>query len=211
MVRVLIVLAAFAVLGAAAVAHGLRTDRWGESADLRAAADRMAQIPARVGDWDSEPFTLDPRQVEAAQVAGVFSRRYTHRYAGETVTVMILCGRPGPVAVHPPEVCYGGAGYTPGVPRKHPLAGGGGLWVADFTKDGPRPEVLRISWAWSPGGGELVAADAPRTDFAGSKLLYKVYLIRSIAGKDPAAAGTPELELLAALMPELRTYLAPAT
>src|SRR5207248_510559 len=93
--------------------------------------------------WDGAAVALDPRQTEAAQVAGALSRRYTHRYTHAAATVLILCGRPGPVSVHTPDVCYSGAGFTPGPAKKHKLPDGGEVWVADFAA---HERGIRRSW-----------------------------------------------------------------
>src|SRR5438552_3463597 len=109
-----LLLAAAGLLVAAGVAHGLRTDRWGATADVGAAAARMADLPARVGDWEAAAVDLDPRQVTASNAAGIAARRYTHRYSRATITVMVVTGRPGPVAVHTPDVCYTATGFIAG-------------------------------------------------------------------------------------------------
>ena len=33
--------------------------------------------------------------------------------APSDATALILCGRPGPVSIHTPDVCYRGLGYEP--------------------------------------------------------------------------------------------------
>lgn len=206
--RLSILVAAFGILAAAAVAHGLRTDRWGASADLQAAVANLDGLPKQVGDWAGEDVPLSAAEVEVAQVAGYLVRNYTHKYTRETVTVMILCGRPGPVSVHTPEVCYAGAGFVPGPATKQPLPDGGAVWLADFVKSGATTETLRIRWGWSTDG-ELTASDSPRTDFAGAKALYKLYVIYPLAGT--TSGKEPDLELLTALRPYLQKCLSLGT
>lgn len=208
MKRALIVIAAFGILGAAAVGHGLRTDRWGPSADLLGAAAKLQDLPKEIGDWTSQDSKLSDAELGIAQVAGYLVRQYRHKYTHESVTVMILCGRPGPVAVHTPEVCYAGAGFVPGPATKLKLADSDVLWQADFVKAGAASETLRILWGWSTEG-TLLASDSPRTDFARSKALYKIYIIRSVSGPGPAAEAEskPEMELLNSLRPFLQKSL----
>src|SRR4051812_29210625 len=99
------------------VAEGLWTDRWGPSGDTALAAARLAQVPPTVGEWDSQDQEMNPRAVATAELSGYLMRRYVHRRTGEVLSVLLVCGRPGPVSVHPPEVCFGGAGYTLAAPR----------------------------------------------------------------------------------------------
>ena len=202
---VLIAFVAFGLLGAAAVGHGYRTDRWGAPANHREAAERLQTLPLHIGDWQGTESALDEQQAELSQATGILVRRYRHRYSDAEASIMILCGRPGPITVHPPEACYGGAGYVPGPASVHDLHGGGTLWVGDFKKDGPSAETLRIHWGWSDGGN-WVAAESPRTAFFTSKLLYKLYVIQpySPSGSQPTA---PDTSLLDALLPELKKCL----
>lgn len=194
------------ILAAAAAAHGWRTDRWGATDDLRSAAARLEGLPERVGDWDGVVVELPAAQVAATNVAGLTARRYTHRYSPASATVMVLCGRPGPVSVHTPDVCYGNAGYVMGPARSEPLAGENTAWVADFTKPGGQAEALRIRWAWSDGGS-WVASGSPRTAFARSRLLYKMYLIRPLPAKNDPTTGPTELDLITELLPALQATL----
>jgi hypothetical protein len=210
--RFLTVLAAFAILAAAAVGHGLRTDRWGPPADLKAAADRLSGVPMTVGDWHAEADDLDPRTIEVARVAGYLNRRYVHYYSKDDVSVLVLCGRPGPTAVHTPDVCYTGAGYVPGPVEKKSPVDGHTFWVGEFTKSsGPTPEKLRIWWAWSDGGN-WTAADSPRTAYAGSKVLYKLYVVHRVGPADDRTSDrSAELDLIKVLLPELQKCLGPSS
>jgi hypothetical protein len=197
-------LAAAAVLVGAAVVHGNRTDRWGTPADLQAAVDRLQAVPLTVGDWDGVATELPKEQVAAANVAGYVSRKFTHRYDRTVVNLLILCGRPGPVAVHPPEVCYGANGFAMGPVQAEAVGDAAALWQTDFTRGtGATVEKLRVRWAWNDGRG-WAASGSPRTDFARSPLLYKMYLVRSLPAKADDATPAPELDLLKQLLPALQ-------
>jgi hypothetical protein len=197
-------LAAAALLVAAAVVHGNRTDRWGTPADLADAVDRLQSVPLAVGDWDGVATELPADQVAAANVAGYVSRKFTHRYDRTEVNLLILCGRPGPVAVHPPEVCYGANGFTMGPVRAEAIGADQTLWQTDFTRGtGAVVEKIRVRWAWNDGRG-WAASGSPRTDFARSPLLYKMYLVRPLPAKADEAAPAHELDLLKQLLPALQ-------
>jgi hypothetical protein len=204
MMRTFIVsLTATAMLIGAAVAHGWRTDRWGGTADLDDAAARLATLPLSFGDWDGEVIVLPAEQVRTANVAGITARRYTHRYTRREATILLLCGRPGPVSVHTPDVCYSAVGFTMGSTRVESLPdGAGNAWTADFKTSGPQPLTLRIRWAWSLDGN-WTASGSPRTDFARARVLYKLYLVHAVAPGE-VKADAPELALLKDLNPALR-------
>src|SRR5262245_10801512 len=176
MTRVLCYATAAALLTGSAVWYGLLTDRWGPSPDRQAAAAKLAGLPAVVGGWEGRPVELNARMLAAADVTGHVARRYVHRGTGQEIMLLILCGRPGPVAVHTPDVCYQGAGYSPGPPEKR-AAAGGTFWTAQFARTTAPPDALRIYWAWSDGGA-WTAADNPRVAFARSPALYKLYAVR---------------------------------
>lgn len=182
LVALLIVLAAGAV-------HGMWTGRWARSQALDERVAALARVPNEFGGWRGEDMKLDGRTIEAAGIAGYLMRTYRDP-RGEVVQVLIVCGRPGPISVHTPEVCYAGAGYiqTSEAARTVPVEASKGMpdefWALDFQKPGPTgPDRLRIYYAWSTGSN-WVAADNPRVEFAGAPALYKMYLVRPAPAAD---------------------------
>src|SRR5207248_5234060 len=133
------------------VVHGVWTNRWSAPEALGRATARMAELPTALGEWDGQAGELDARQLAVADVSGHLLRRYVNRRSGAVVTVLLLCGRPGPVSVHRPEVCYGNQGYELAGPRsKYEAPGEGGeLWACRFQKyRAGVPEYLRILYGW---------------------------------------------------------------
>jgi hypothetical protein len=211
--RMLPVLVALPLVAAYGAAEGVWTNRWHQSHDLERAAARLADVPMLVGDWNGAALTLDERALERAEVQGYLLRRYTHRPTGAEVSVLLVCGRPGPVAVHPPDVCYGGAGYDLTAPPARARcateapARPAEFWQATFQKtEAPAPERLAIRWAWS-ADGEWTAADHPRLRFARSPALYKLYVLRSLPPGDAAAATDPADDFLALFLPHVQQAL----
>ena len=98
---------------ASGAAAGLCTGRWGSSRTVQSAVARLDHVPLSLGtDWDVQEGTkLSEREIAVAEIDGYLARRYFHRRTGTFVSVMLLCGRPGPLSVHTPEVCYAGSGY----------------------------------------------------------------------------------------------------
>src|SRR5260370_19693220 len=105
-----IVLFAAMTLGAG-VYHGLRTDRWRTSSELQNAIGRLDGVPSSLGDWHGEAEPLDAEDLKRAGIKGHISYRFRNVVTGEKVSMLIVCGRSGPIAVHTPEICYGGAGF----------------------------------------------------------------------------------------------------
>src|SRR6266851_5710169 len=108
-IRVLLPASAFlAILGSGAV-HGLLTDRWQTSPEPAKRAARLDLVPYTLGDWVGQDIETDSRQV--GPIAGYLHRRYLNRQTGTGVTVYLVCGRPGPVCIHTPDVCYAATGH----------------------------------------------------------------------------------------------------
>src|SRR4051794_8835704 len=191
MLKLLPIAAAFALVIGSGVAHGLRTDRWSLSHDLQGAVDRLARIPLDFGTWKGEPRELDRRQQEAAGIAGYISRRYEDRRDGSTVSILLACGRPGPISNHRPEACYAGIGYEPLTARAAvsvPL--GPGQPAADFAvvefqkRNTAVPSYLRIFYSWDARGPWTAPQGEPRLTFASAPALYKLYVVREMARPD---------------------------
>src|SRR5689334_4408569 len=123
MLRILPLLAALLLVVGAGLIEDLWINRYGSSAELESAVARLESLPLKVGAWEGEPLTLDEKQITRAGVRGYLLRRYVHRATGRALTVLLVCGRPGPVSVHTPDVCYASAGYTmPEPPVRESLA-----------------------------------------------------------------------------------------
>jgi hypothetical protein len=206
--RALPVLSVIPLLLAYGVAEGLWTDRWGPSAELAQAAERLARLPDRVGPWAGQDEELNPRQVRLAELSGHLLRHYTHPGSGERLTVLAVCGRAGPVAVHSPEVCYGGAGFHPSRQRVRHRVEAEGLptppefWSERYQKEAGVPEFLQIHYAWHGGAG-WSAADNPRLAFARARAVSKLYVVRRLARPDEPAEDDPIPDFLRLFIPQL--------
>lgn len=211
MKRVLPIAAGLAVIVSAGIAQGVWTNRWSRSRDLDQAIARLDRVAARVGGWEGHDLELDAGELEAAGIEGHVARRYVSRSDGSAVTVLLVAGRPGPISVHTPEICYAGAGYKPeaaparyappsGLPR--PVE----FWMGRFREGrSAAPMRLRILWAWG-SQGSWGAPDQPRLAYAPRRSLYKLYVISESAPGDdrPDAAAD---SFVHDLMPELQRAL----
>jgi hypothetical protein len=212
---------ALALVLAYGAVEGIYSHRWQASTALEEAAARLDSVPRNVEEagevWEGTDREMDARQQKKAEITSYLLRDYRNKLTGETVSVMLVCGRAGPISVHPPEVCYAGQGFVAvGKRQRITLPVGGGdvqLWESTFRKpDAAVPERLLIRYAWTAAGG-WQAPDSARLKFAGLPALYKLYLIRQLPPeskdtKEPKEpASDPGERFLAVFLPQLQKYL----
>jgi hypothetical protein len=179
----LIAILAGGAIVAVATVEGLRTNRWGATEDVQAAAGKLENIPINFGNWKGIDSPIDEKIIRVAEAVGNVSRSYVNSKNGERINVLLLCGPSGPIGAHSPEVCYGGLGFAcKGSPNRksisYPNNGAASFWTARFEKKSLTDESLKVYWAWS-ANGEWEASSKPRADFAFHTVLYKLYLVRS--------------------------------
>jgi Protein of unknown function (DUF3485) len=202
------------ILGSGLVA-GVRANRWRDQTALTNASAKLENIPLQIGDWKGEPGELSPRIIEQSEVSGYLLRRYHNRRTNANVSIFLGCGRPGPVSVHSPEVCYVGGGYEIlGATKRFPVpsisdGADGALVVTNFRN--PPSQIggyLRIFWAMTTEG-EWDVPQNPRLTFATAPVLYKLYVYRNIANPDEPRESDPCVDLIRQLLPELNKALFP--
>lgn len=196
----------------AGVVHGDLSGRWGASQELHQAVERLEKIPQEVGAWEATDFELDPQAVQIGEIAGYIARRYANGN-GTQLTVMIVCGRPGPISAHTPEWCYGGSGFhaeKSNVTDQVNVSDGQAVsfWRNQFVKERAAvPERLEISWAWNAGDG-WQAPENPRLAYAPERYLYKLYVVRDAsADGDGDEEKSARTEFLEALIPHVDAAL----
>jgi hypothetical protein len=197
----------------AGIVHGFWTDRWVQSADTAQAASLLPGIPHEIGEWKGEDLDIKP----APGVTGSLQRAYTNRRLGTTVIMALVCGRPGPVATHTPEACYGASGYV--VEKRRPfrvdvLDNPAHFWTSDAVRTNVSQETrVRIYWAWNGGPGWVAASDArqsfPRFRYP---VLHKLYVLRELSSDGDTTRDEPCEAFLQLLLPELnRTLFTPGS
>jgi hypothetical protein len=201
-----------AAVVAAGVAHGLHTDRWGRSPDREAAAARLANVPTTIGPWVGEDRLLDAEEVHSAGVDGYLLRVYRNSVTRQSVTLFVVSGRPGPVAVHTPDVCYQASGYAMAAePARESIplpAAPADVWATTMAKPSAAlPEALSVRWAWRTRDAGWRAPDRPRVTFARAGVLYKLYVLTDRLG-GRSARPDPAAEFLTLALPALDRALA---
>ena len=225
-----------AVFGAAllfggGIVHGTLTHRWQTVARTNGPETRLHLVPPTIGDWDSQDSTISAAERQMAGLTHDLTRTYTNRRTGDSVTVVLMSGPTGPVAVHPPTACYQGAGYQQsGATRESvielPVAevvrlqGAGAelqnrslttsattrhvFAIADFYQP-TRPEQAqpRIYWAWTTNGTWSVP-ESPRLEFAGNPVLFKLYVTCERPIGSQKSQASPIDEFLRLLLAEIQ-------
>jgi hypothetical protein len=206
----LLVLAGFAVILTAGLVHGLWTDRWTSPRAIEEACARLRSFTPALAGWALEDQEMADSTIAKAEVSGYRRWRCVRQSDGQVLTVLLLCGRFGPLSVHTPDVCYGGVGYqvTGKIARTtFPVPGleaPAELWTAIFRKENnPIAAPLRIYWSWHDSES-WKAPDFPRLSFRRALVLHKLYVVHEIG--DENAQGVGEA-LLQQLLPELERKL----
>lgn len=209
---------ASAIVVASGYLHGLTTDRWGNPDDVRVAASKLQDVPAEFGDWSSTEVEIPQQQLEQAEAVGNLSRQYVNRLTGDSVAVLVLCGRPGPIAVHPPTVCFtAGAGLKLGAdPSRHEVVSEidgqnpsylGSFWRGDFFRPlAATPLWMRTFWSWSPDG-DWQTPDNTRMTYARNRFLYKMYVSRAMIGGSEPVDEDPCVLFLQEFIPILKNVV----
>lgn len=209
-------IAGVAILTASGLAHGLLTDRWRGSAAVEEAVARLGRVPMEIGPWKGKAGELDRAQLTIGGIAGYLTRTYTNATTGDAVTVLIVTGRPGPISLHPPEVCYAGRGYEMTSKSSREVGSIPGVPPATFSmgdlvkSDGVESDRLRIYWSWKADGA-WISPGNPRAEFARFPALYKIYVIRNMPWTSGKAADDSSVDFLREFLPACERALAPSS
>ena len=180
------------LLAGSGYVHGKWTGRWQDGDPAAEAASGLDRLPMVIGQWQATAGEISEAEQKLAELSGYLLRHYRNRSTGQQVTVLLMCGPSGPVAVHPPTACYSGAGYQQiGAQTKHAV-------TIDADKDAASRHVFdvaefalpkqlsathpQIFWAWSTDGTWSVP-DNPRLAFGGTPVLYKLYVTWETPGR----------------------------
>lgn len=193
---------------ASGVAHGWLDGRWVNHPDLTKAAQKLNDLPKRMGDWVYiEDRSLSDSAVQLLRCYGYTHRVYQNQASGARVTFAVLHGPRGPIAVHTPEICYSAAGMRVSGGRRKAIvkteSGQHSFWQISFLSKVDAKPALEVHYGWSDGK-QWQAADHPR--FWLTENLYKL----QIAGTPPQAnEPSPSQDFLEVMLPHLTPLLNP--
>lgn len=199
------------------------TTQRGQEELLNQAALTLARLPEVIGNWRAAP---NPQPIEVRALAQLgcrahVDRIYVHDETGERVSLILLAGQAGPLAVHTPAICYASADFQL-VEAAHPVplrasgqaaapdqSGEDQFRVIRFQRTTIPGEHHKVYYAWALPGSVWVAPAAPRVALAGAPMLYKLQV--AVAGTDldqvPEAPGDAAARFLADLLPAWRALL----
>lgn len=183
-----------------------------DSYQLDAASSRVEHVPLTVGDWHGHEEQTDADAFAKTGAKTYWTRTYVNQRTKDSVLAILMCGRPGKMSVHTPEVCYRGAGFElQGNPAVCPLSSEPGeMWSAHFMKKSTVATHLRLYWAWN-SRGVWEASAAPRWEFRGEPFLYKLYVSRDLGRQPNRTPQTdPTVEFLREFAPALQQTLFPS-
>ena len=188
--------------------HGRWTDRWTSSTAPAEAAARFDKVSEFViGEWGKgEPIDAARTQADD-RIAGTLQRRYKNA-RNQELAIVLVCGRPGPVSIHSPDICYTASGFTVGTPTRITVEGTKAtFWTATATRVTATQESrLRLFWAWNAGDG-WTASDDPRVAFARRPVLHKLYVVRDLDSLNEEVKKDPSLTFMQEFLPQLDATL----
>lgn len=179
---------------------------WTNQSSIESHAENLRQLPEQIGDWVcSSTDDLPDNARKILKCHGFINRSYWNSQTGATVTVAILFGPRGPIAVHTPEICYSGAGTRPVADKRSveikTAEKSDRFWTIQFSRGAEQSPSLEVWYAWSDGG-PWTASEQPRFWLTDS--LYKIQLAGTPAKTN---AESDCKSFLRALVPVLRQKL----
>jgi len=179
------------MLAGSAHYHGRFSDAAAVRARLLAeAADRVPRAPKTFLNWVGEDLpVVNEDAIRRGGGASYVSRAFQENNSSESYSILLLCGKPGPLAAHTPEICYANAEHSADANQRRwkPTPETEFTWQTFASKVEGQPN-LEIAWAWCVDGDWNCPA-VPRLAFGKEPFLYKLYIVRSCTRLDEPSAG----------------------
>jgi hypothetical protein len=206
------ILVSLGLVGTFGAVHGIFTDRWAPSGELRQALEVLPNVPYGIGPWVGKDQDFEIDDLNRMGIKGCVMRQYKNNLTGEAVSLLIVCGRGGPICVHTPDVCYANAGYREISNETLEEINEGdrksSFITARFGKpDGIVPTRLEIFWTWSRDGDDWQAPRNPRLSLARAPALYKMYVVREYLPGTSSDTATTSRNFLTLALPAIRQKL----
>lgn len=198
------------------IVHGFWTNRWASdqvSDEQMAAMENLGRLIKAKNDtvaWEGKDIPREQVREALVDSTKCLQRRYTNLIDGNSCSVLLTRGRPGPMVIkHLPTECYPSSGFElVGAPKRYLTSKASDeFWVATFKKTAEAfPLTVRVYWSWS-GDGHWRAPDQPRMAFAKFQSIYKLYVIQTVSNDDDAAGREQIQDFVAALTDATRKDL----
>jgi hypothetical protein len=188
--RIGVTIACIVLIGTGAVLHGRATNRWESFTASDRPVAKLHDVAIRYADY--APTDI-PSEMPVMEKSRVTCTQFVSTSLNTAVTVSLTTGIAGSVAVHTPDVCYVGSGYTMTQPPSRQtieLPGGKSAtyYVAEFEKKrATGTDRQRVRWAWTVDG-QWEAPDSPRFRYLRAGELAKVYIVTPLA--ESSAVGS---------------------
>ncbi|HEX5103289.1 MAG TPA: exosortase-associated EpsI family protein [Pirellulaceae bacterium] len=209
------VIAVYVLLCAGTLAGGLvqRRSSFGITPQqlLDQAAHQLARpLPERFGEWRLLQETeLEERVADMLRCPAYVNRVYVHDRTGDRVSVIVLVGPSGPIAVHTPEICYSSRDFKI-ISERVPVSLDANqqpdqtFWEVGFESNDLSAAKMRVLYAWSDGS-RWNASQQPRWEYGSLPYLYKI----QIAGpeSEPGSEFDPCHDFLAQFINQLDQHL----
>ncbi len=166
------------------VAAGVFTNRWEPAADFGPIQSRMDTVPMTLGQWTGRPTAMERDDLDVGGIRAHLAREYRDARSDRLIQVLLVAGKPGPIGVHTPDVCFQGAGYvqTSNPPPNALGASDARFWSAGFVKkDSAAPSRILVFWGWNDGNGwEATDHYSVRLRYSLRPVLYKLYIVTEL-------------------------------
>ncbi len=174
----------FAFTATASIAHSYLDGSLEWSKQRQELVKHLDSLPKSVGSWEFvEARELDASALQMLQCYGYMNHEYWNKSTGARISVAVLYGPRGPIAVHTPDVCYSSRGIEPIGDRKVETLTNSKqtdtFWTIQFRQGRESTPHLDVWYAWSDGGPWL-ASDNPR--FWMTDSLWKIQ-VAGVPGK----------------------------
>ncbi len=191
-------LAAAALLAIFGAAHALRG--WSLPTESARPVQRLSEMPMSFDKWKGEDVDLDPRVVKAIGAEMTVNRRYKNRASAIDLHSDVFLHYGVRDTPHPPEMCYGGAGFA--VTNSETLqiadSGQGGHAARLLTLDRDGARVYCLYW-YQAGDVTFLDMDGQRRWFQALRgrtiwpPMIKVMLATTARSPDEAATSLTAL------------------
>ncbi len=197
---------------------GANWGRWGNFAKrMQEAGKSLQRIPREFGEWEAsgEDEKLSQAATDQLELSDYVIRRYKNKHTDENVALIMMVGPSGRLAIHTPQVCFGGRNYREEmgpIPIVFPYQTKDGLDEKDtfskivFKNLSINGGAKIFYYAMSAGGPWLAVKSSARADFQKYRFMYKIQL-EAFVSEDATKNDDCVERFLRDFLPEIRGTL----